>query len=129
MKLLSAQVWVFVVLGILAVPYLGSMADHHFAERQPAHRHAGTTSQHHHDHGYDHDHAHGAAAGPGGQPVAVYDFESGSAATVVVVVDDMAMQRFLLFEPTSRFSVTLPGQVPAQGTLVSPPDKPPQNIL
>ena len=128
MRLVLARIWAVLLLVALAWPALGPLMDHHFAERQPGHRHLGMP--HYHLHTYDGPHAHlHTPQRSSDQPTALYNYESGSVATVAVVTTDMAMQSFRGFEPTSVLLLPTPPEPQAKHNYTAPSKKPPQSLL
>ena len=100
------------------------MADHHFAERLPGHRHLGPAVSH--GQGYDHQVEHDHPASPGGHgPTALYSYDAGPPAPAFSVVEYQALWSSLLFMPGSVF--VMPDRADAQtsGHATAPPGKPP----
>jgi hypothetical protein len=119
----SVPLLALVLIG-LALPSFGPMLDHHFAERQPGHRHLGPAVSH--VHGYDNQVEHHHPAAPGGHgPTAFYSYDASPPAISFAVVDDQAQWSTLLFMPSSVF--VIPDRVDAQpsGHVTAPPGKPP----
>ena len=116
------MVAVLLVVTMLA-PGIASVTDHHFAERQPGHSHLGRPVPH--GHKYDQDHRHNHYGPASSETFAVYDYETGSPASSVVVTDDKAMMAFLLFQPEA--TLLLPEVTPGRTAqnYVTPPGKPP----
>ncbi len=119
----------------LALPSVGTLVDHHFAERQPGHRHLTSVSYHTHSAASRHFHpsteeGQGSSAPVGdGQPVVLYNFDGGSAASPPVLNDDMAVRSITDYEPSSIFILPLRATASKAGRSPSPPDEPPQGIL
>ena len=126
MRSFSGRLAVLLLLLAIVLPSIGPLLDHHFAERHPGHRHVGLS--HRHVHEFDQAHVHTYPAPSGAGAVALIDHESWPTAPSVVVVDDKALQAFLLFEPTTLLSVpTLHGTLVEQSHPV-PLEKPPQLV-
>lgn len=127
MTSMAARFSIVCLLVALALPSVGPLADHHFAERQPIHHHLGAPR--HHIHAYNH-HAHTPEEGTdaSGQSTALFNYESAPAVTAFVVADDMAMRSFLLFEPSSLFLLPLPLIARAKQHDAAPPARPPQPL-
>jgi hypothetical protein len=129
MKLALARFQVFLLLVALALPSLGPLIDHHFAERYHGHvhltplvlRHTHSYAQFH-LHGYDRSESDGAV----GKGISLLDYEGGPAAATIVLSDDSALRSILLLEPTSLFLLPLHPQARLKSSYVAPPDKPPQ---
>ena len=124
-----ARLSILLLLVGLALPSVGPLVDHHFAERHPDHRHLGVAG--YHAHGLQHLHVRIPVEGTdsSGQSAALLNYESGPAATVVAVSDDKALQFFLLFEPASLFVLPLPPLAQPKYNYTVPPKKPPQQLL
>lgn len=129
MRSTTARFSILLLLVALALPSVGPLVDHHFAELQPSHGHLGPPQ--HHTHSYQHAHGHtpNGGADTGGQPTVLLNYESGTAPTVVVVINDMAMQSSTLFEPTSLFLLPAPAQSQPKDNYRAPPKRPPRHLL
>lgn len=119
----------------LALPSIGPLIDHHFAERQPGHKHLASLS--YHTHAADGRHFHPSTLeGPGssdpidgGQPVMVYNFDSGPAVSVLAFNDDLAVRSIIDYEPASIVTFPPRAKVSMTGRSTAPPDQPPRRIL
>ncbi|MDA1347285.1 MAG: hypothetical protein O3A47_00200 [Chloroflexi bacterium] len=113
-------------LAALVFPSLAPLADHHFAERHPAHQHVAAAGYHSHTFGEGHPHQHDSPASGGGG-VALYNHDAGPVA-VVVVIEDEAMSSFLRFEPASSFPMAAPGGALPADHFSIPPRRPPRSV-
>lgn len=119
----------------LALPSMGPLVDHHFAERQPGHKHLTSVSYHIHTAASGHFHP-STVEGQGlldpvgdGQPVVLYNFDGGPAASALVLSDDMAVRSIIDYEPSSIFILPLRAVASTVGRSPGPPDEPPRGIL
>ena len=90
MELATAQFSVLPLTVGLGVPSVGPLVDHHFAERHSAYSHvSAVTRLHTHVYQNSHTHYHHSS---GTQPFALYNHDSVSTASVIMVAEDTAMQ-------------------------------------
>ena len=114
----------------LALPFAGPLVDHHYADRQPGHKHLFAVGSHLHS--VDSSHSHlgvgtgGDADSPG--PATVYNFDSGLAAAQDVPRDASNLLAAVQYEPTSV--LMLPSLLLAAmiGQSIPPPAKPPRPL-
>ncbi len=123
MRFSTAQLSALLLLIALALPSLGPLVDHHYAEHQVGHRHLTVVRSSDHSHAYQNLHSHtpDAAAATQGQPIVLYNFDTGPAVPSVAIVDDVDMQSFLLFQPSSEFPLPFPSQAQVTGHYPIPP--------
>lgn len=128
MKQRAIRLSVLVLLAALALPSVGPLFDHHFAERQPGHVHvAGATRPHTHSYEDAYHHHHGYAGYNGDAPIVVnYD---NSLAVIQVVTSVDLVKSFLLFEPTSYFNLPPAREARPDSIGAAPPDIPPRAFL
>ena len=129
MRLNLMRIWVAELRVAVALPALGPLLDHHFAERQPGHLHVGPLYYHTHTYDSQHGHYHVTSRSMTGQPSALYNYESGPTAVVAVVITNMAMQSFECVEPSSVFLPPSPVQIPVKHNHTAPSEKPPRYFL
>lgn len=117
-----------VVIG-LALPSVGPLLDHHFAERQPTHQHA-TLVPSVHIHNYEQTHVHyNGVDTSSGDVIALVNYDGTLANAVFAALKEASLESFLLFEPTSLFNIPPHPDALARLNYVAPPDKPPQSLL
>ena len=120
------QLSVTALLSVLLLPAVGSIIDHHFAERQPWHSHVGLHVSH--AHASDVYHAHPDPSDQGGErPVAVYSHESGAPGVIGGAFGTARSSR-LRSEPTSSLRLPVAIFAGAHQSDGAPPDKPPQSL-
>ena len=132
MRLDKARSLVLILLMAITLPSVGPLMDHHFAERHPGHRHLGPTQYHIHTFDYyPHVHVDTPGGGPdtSSQYTALSNYDSRPAGSVVVVTEDMALESFRLFTPTSLFLLPQPPTARPKQGYPAPPDKPPPQHL
>ena len=114
------------VVALLA-PLAGPALDHHFAERQPDHRHFGTPGEH--SHAYEspmHIHRHGPSTPVDGSlPVALYRSDGAIAVTLAGSHVDVDSESTRLFQPTSVFFMPPHFDGAVRQHSPAPPDRPP----
>ncbi len=111
---------------VVALPSLGPLFDHHFAERQPYHAHVGAPVDH--EHGYRHIHAHDAERSPDWSP-ALYDLDTSP--TVLTIILSPASESGGGFMPDTGSALRILGLEPdaPRSAYISPPDRPPRDGL
>lgn len=114
------------ILAAMVLPSVGSLTDHHFAERQLGHAHLGNVGQHSHSH-HDH-HPHGHDDGASESPTAVYNY-AGGFANGLVLSADVAMQTALLFNPSSVLLLPEYANDAFRQNYTPPLEKPPPHLL
>ena len=126
MNRILASIWTAILVMALALPSIGPMLDHHFAERNPTHRHVSVALDH--AHGYGSSHPHVATETPDGS-TALYNHDSGLVTLVSLMIDDAALRASECFEPSSIFNIPLIARVSRAGHFTAPPDRPPQPVI
>ena len=112
------------VLAAMLAPFVWPLFDHHFAERQPEHKHVGVAATHMHG---DVEHTHGNGGGSdNASPVALYFFDGGINGPITVAGSCAVSQSFFLFEPSSLLTLSLASTPASDQFLGSSLDKPPQ---
>ncbi|MCI0438657.1 MAG: hypothetical protein L0177_05945 [Chloroflexi bacterium] len=127
MRQLAFRFSALLLLAALALPSVGPLVDHHFAERQPGHRHVAGVVQPH-THSYEDEYHHHNTGGNGDVPVLV-NYDSGLAASTVVTTADVPLDSPPLFEPTSIFSMPLAPETRARLRHIPPPHEPPRGLV
>ena len=126
MSRILASIWTAILVMALALPSIGPMLDHHFAERNPTHRHVSVALDH--AHGYGSSHAHVATETPD-VSTALYNHDSGLVTLVSLMIDDAALRASECFEPSSNLNIPLIARVSRAGHFTAPPDRPPQPVI
>jgi|TARA_B100002003_G_scaffold71661_1_gene66749 hypothetical protein len=124
MKSKFALLWPLLLAVAVIFPAFGPAIDHHFAERDPAHRHVGAAPSHDHDFARQHGHN----ADSTGNPTAVLSLDGGAASPAAVVLDDTHLAHSLKFEPSSVWSLMTWDRISFQDHYSSPPKRPPQPL-
>ena len=124
MKQRTARLTVLLLLAALVVPSIGPLVDHHFAERQPGHRHYASASQSH-THSYQ-DVYHQHSPGSDVNALALVNFDTGP---VGVTIADLPTEFLYSFEPTSYFHLPPAPYTRARVSYIPPPDVPPRDLL
>jgi len=122
MSRILASIWTAILVMALALPSIGPMLDHHFAERNPTHRHVSVAL----------DHAHGYGSSHSETPhdsTALYNHDSGLVTLVSLMIDDAALRASKCFEPSSIFNIPLIARASRAGHFTAPPDRPPQPVI
>ena len=117
-----ASIWTAILVMALALPSIGPMLDHHFAERNPTHRHVSVAL----------DHAHGYGSSHSETPhdsTALYNHDSGLVTLVSLTIDDAALRASKRFEPSSIFNIPLIARASRAGHIIAPPERPPQPVI
>ena len=126
MNRILARLWMVALAAlVVALPSLGPLFDHHFAERMPYHAHVGVPNDH--EHGYRHLHSHDAERSPDWSP-ALYKLDTSPTILAIVLSADSETDGL---RPDTDSALRVPG--PESDTLrsayLSPPDRPPRNGL
>lgn len=110
---------------VVALPSLGPLFDHHFAERMPYHAHVGVPNDH--EHGYRHLHSHDAERSPDWIP-ALYKLDTSPTVLTIVLSSDSELGGFI---PDTDSALRIPGPEfnALKSAYISPPDRPPRNGL
>jgi hypothetical protein len=117
---------ILLLLG-LALPFAGPLLDHHFADRQPGHKHLLSVAGHLHAIDSPHDHLSGGTEGnAGSEPTTSYNYDTGFVASAETLRDATDLLSAELYEPTSVFILPPPRVVTMMGQSVSPPARPPR---
>jgi hypothetical protein len=119
-------IWTAILVIALALPSIGPLIDHHFAERNPAHLHVSVSLDH--THGYGASHAHAATESTPNDATALYNHDSGLATAVPLMIDDAALRASERFESSSVFNIPMLARVLRVGHVPAPPDRPPQPV-
>ena len=114
-----------IALGTLLVllPSLGTLIDHHFAERQPYHSHLRADSGH--EHGYRYFHAHGSEADPEANP-ALYNLDASLEGFTTATLSEFDLSRQAFVEPTSLIGIHTAADTALRSIYPAPPYKPPR---
>jgi hypothetical protein len=114
----------------LALPFAGPLVDHHYADRQPGHKHLFAVGSHLHSVDSSHSHLGGDTGGDadGPSPATVYNYDSGLAAAQDVPRDASNLLAALQHEPSSVFKLPSPPLAAMMGQAISPPAKPPRPL-
>ena len=132
MNRVLVRVWpVGLAVLMVALPFLGPVIDHHFAERQAYHAHFGADSGH--DHGYASLHLHGGdqtaeslpRTGSGGG-IALYSFEVFSAGPSMAMLADSELESRLTPDPDAVLTLRAPVSSVLRSESVSPLERPPR---
>ena len=124
MNSVLVRVWpVGLAVVMAALPFLGPVVDHHFAERQPYHAHFGADAGH--DHDYASLHSHQPDQTPGGG-IALYSFEVSSAGPSVVMMADAELESRLAPDPDAVLTLRAPEFAALRSASVSPLERPPR---
>ena len=126
MSRILASIWTAILVMALALPSIGPMLDHHFAERNPTHRHVSVALDH--AHGYGSSHLHVATETPH-DSTALYNHDSGLVTLVSLTIDDAALRASKRFEPSSIFNIPLIVRASRAGHITAPPERPPQPVI
>lgn len=111
----------------LALPYAGPLVDHHFADRQPGHKHLFPVISHLHAIDSPHDHLSGGTDGSAGsEATTFYNFDTVFAASAETLRDATDLLSAVQYEPTSIFMLPPPHVATLMGQSVSPPARPPR---
>ena len=124
MNRVLVSVWpVGLAVLMAALPFLGPVIDHHFAERQPYHAHFGADERHDHDYASLHLHG-GAQTADGG--IALYSFEVSSAGPSVAMLTDSELEGRLTPDPDAVLTLRAPAFSALRSASVSPLERPPR---
>ena len=124
MNRILASVWlVALALAIVALPSVGPMIDHHFAERQPYHAHFRTDVAHAHD--YANQHAHGDDPAESGDD-ALFGFDALSGGPALALITDSRLMGRLAADSASLLAIPGIAETALASTSVPPPEKPPR---
>ena len=120
---------VLLLLG-LALPTVGPLVDHHFADRQPGHNHLFAVSSHLHAIDSLHDHLYGGTEGSTGysETPTLYNYESGLAASADTLRGATDLLSAAQYEPTSVFMLPAPFVATLIGQSVPPSARPPEPL-
>ena len=132
MNRVLVRVWpVGLALVMAALPFLGPVIDHHFAERQPYHAHLGADVGHEHDYASMHAHLVDETAesllptGSGGG-IALYSFEIFSAGPSMAMLADSELESRLMPDPDAVLALRAPAFSVLKSASVSPLERPPR---
>jgi uncharacterized protein (DUF952 family) len=126
MNRILTVVWTAILVIALALPSIGSLIDHHFAERNPTHLHVSVSLNH--THGYGSSHAHASTASTPNDATALYNHDSGLTTAVPLMIDDAALRASERFEPSSVFNIPMLARVLRVDHVPALPDRPPQPV-
>ncbi|MGH2543740.1 MAG: hypothetical protein ACRDIB_13130 [Ardenticatenaceae bacterium] len=126
MKQRAIRLSAILLLATLILPSVGPLLDHHFAERQPGHRHAASVVQPH-KHSYEDDYHHHAPGYNGDAPILV-NYDSSVTAVPIVFAADL-IEAFALYQPTSYFNLPPAPAERARVRYIPPPVAPPRELL
>ena len=129
MSRILASIWTAILVMALALPSIGPMLDHHFAERNPTHRHVSVALDHAHGYGSSHSHVATETPHDSTDSTALYNHDSGLVTLVSLMIDDAAARASERFEPSSIFNIPLIARVSRAGHFTAPPDRPPQPVI
>ena len=116
------------LIASLALPMAGPLLDHHFPERQPGHKHLGSSIFHRHSLDSDRSHHHGTgpADAGGGAPIAVNSYDGGPGVPIIGVAGEVSGISTVDFEPSSRFLLPGPPARTMIGRSTTPSHGPPR---
>ena len=124
MNKVLVRVWpVSLAVVMVALPFLGPVIDHHFAERQPYHAHFGIDVGHEHDYVSLHTHQADQAAEGG---IALHSFEAFSAGPSMVMLADSELESRLTPDPDAVLALRTPASPALKSAPVSPLERPPR---
>ncbi len=127
MNRILARLWMVALAAlVVALPSLGPLFDHHFAERMPYHAHVGVPNNH--EHGYRHLHSHDAERSPDWSP-ALYKLDTSPTVLTIVLSSDSETGDGLLPDSNSALRVPGPESNSLKSAYISPPDRPPRSGL
>ena len=108
---------------MVALPFMGPVVDHHFAERQPYHAHFGADEGHDHNYASLHVHSEDQTADGG---IALYSFESVSAGPSMAMLADAELESRLTPDPDAVLTLRAPEFATPRSASVSPLERPPR---
>lgn len=118
------RVWpVGLAVLMVALPFVGPVVDHHFAERQPYHAHFGADEGHNHNYASLHVHSDDQTADGG---IALYSFEVFSAGPYMAMLADSELESRLTPDPDAVLTLRAPEFAALRSEFVSPLDRPPR---
>jgi hypothetical protein len=101
--------------------------DHHFADRQPGHKHLFPVTSHLHAIDGPHEHLpDGTGGSAGSEATTFYNYDTGFVATAETLRDATDLLSAAQYEPTSIFMLPPPFVATLMGQSVSPPARPPR---
>ncbi len=136
MNAILIRVWpLALVVLMVALPAVGPLLDHHFAERQPYHAHVGADSSHRHD--YRAAHAHPPyAADPAtgessstpspGAALVLYSFEVSSPIASIAILANSNLDDRLAATADSLLAIRAATEAAFASALVPVPKRPPR---
>jgi len=126
MNRLVAYLPSIILLTGLIVPTAGSLVDHHFADRQPGHRHLLLVRDHLHAFVGQHSHLLTGDSGEATGPATLYNYDSGLAVAQDAPRDTTSLLAALQYDPTSVFTLLSHPVAALTGKNIPPPAKPPR---
>ena len=108
---------------MVALPSMGPLIDHHFAERQPYHAHLSADSGHRHE--YRAPHAHTGRQAEDTNP-ALPNTEVFSVGAAIAIPSDAELVRRLMTEPDTVFTIPPASDSALRSVHTSPPHGPPR---
>lgn len=124
MNRVLVRVWpVGLAVLMVALPFVGPVVDHHFAERQPYHAHFVADVGHDHDYASLHLHGGDQTAESG---IALYSFEVFSAGPYMAMLADSELESRLTPDPDAVLTLRAPEFAALRSESVSPLDRPPR---
>lgn len=127
MNRVLVRVWpVGLAVVMVALPFLGPVIDHHFAERQPYHAHFGADAGHEHDYASLHIHQPDQAADAAEGGIALYSFEVFSASPAVAMLADSELESRLTPDPDVVLALRAPAYLALKSASVSSLERPPR---
>ena len=126
MNRILASIWTVILVMALALPSIGPLIDHHFAERSPTHHHVSITIDHTHEFRVFHGHL-DIETVPN-DSTALYNYDTSLVTIIPMMIDDAALRISERFDPSSTFIIPLFARVPRADHITTPPDRPPQPV-
>ena len=124
MNRVLVRVWpVGLAVLMVALPFLGPVVDHHFAERQPYHAHFWADEGHEHNYSSLHSHHADQASKDG---IALYSFDASSAGPSMAMLADSELESRLTPDPDSVLTLRAPEFAALRSASVSPLERPPR---
>ena len=124
MNRVLVRVWpVGLAVLMVALPFMGPVIDHHFAERQPYHAHFLADEGHEHNYASLHLHGGGQTADSG---IALYSFEVVPAGPSMAMLADSELESRLTPDPDTVLALRAPEFAVLRSASVSPLERPPR---
>ena len=108
---------------LVALPFLGPVVDHHFAERQPYHAHFGADEGHEHNYASLHSHHADQTSTDG---IALYSFDVFPVGPSMAMLADSELESRLTPDPDAVLTLRVPEYAALRSASVSPLERPPR---